>query len=81
MATGRTWSPARVVFLAWSTALGTLAVFAAARGELGDFAEAEALLMRSIEVLSREGAASELFLEQARARLDRLYANQPKQGA
>jgi peptidoglycan/xylan/chitin deacetylase (PgdA/CDA1 family) len=35
MGTGRTRSPARVAFLAWSTALGALAVLAAARGELG----------------------------------------------
>ena len=32
---GRTRSPARVVFLAWSTALGTLAVAAAVGGQLG----------------------------------------------
>lgn len=35
MAAGRTRSPARVAFLAWSTAVGTAAVVAAARGELG----------------------------------------------
>jgi len=35
MATGRTRSPARIAFLAWSTALGATAVFAAARGQLG----------------------------------------------
>ena len=35
MATGCTRSPARVAFLAWSTALGTLAVLAAVRGQLG----------------------------------------------
>jgi peptidoglycan-N-acetylglucosamine deacetylase len=35
MARGCTRSPARVAFLAWSTALGTLAVLAAVRGQLG----------------------------------------------
>jgi peptidoglycan-N-acetylglucosamine deacetylase len=35
MTTGRTRSPARVAFLAWSIALGTVAVLAAARGQLG----------------------------------------------
>ena len=34
MATGRTHSPARVAFLAWSAALGTLTVLAAVRGQL-----------------------------------------------
>src|SRR5438552_7706724 len=34
MATGRTRSPARVAFLTWSTALATLAVLAAVRGQL-----------------------------------------------
>ncbi len=35
MATGRTRSPARVAFLAWSAALGAAALHAAARGQLG----------------------------------------------
>jgi peptidoglycan/xylan/chitin deacetylase (PgdA/CDA1 family) len=35
MATGRTRSPARVVFLAWSAALAMAAVLAAAHGDLG----------------------------------------------
>jgi peptidoglycan/xylan/chitin deacetylase (PgdA/CDA1 family) len=35
MDTGRTRSPAHVAFLAWSTALGTAAVLAAAYGQLG----------------------------------------------
>jgi peptidoglycan/xylan/chitin deacetylase (PgdA/CDA1 family) len=35
VATGFTRSPARVAFLAWSAALGTLAVLAAVRGQLG----------------------------------------------
>ena len=35
MATGSTLSPARVAFLAWSTALGTFAALAAVRGQLG----------------------------------------------
>lgn len=35
ISTGRTYSPARVAFLAWTAALATLAVLAAIRGELG----------------------------------------------
>lgn len=46
----------------------------AALTELGDFAEAESLLVRSTEILGRPGASLELLARQSRERLDRLYA-------
>lgn len=51
----------------------------AALTELGEYAEAEALLVRSKEILSQGGAAMELLSRQSAERLDRLYAALRKQ--
>jgi len=57
----------------WRVAMAASAE-GAALTELGDYTEAEALLVHSTDVLSQGGAAMELLSQQSRERLERLHA-------
>jgi tetratricopeptide (TPR) repeat protein len=57
----------------WRVAMAE-SIEGAALTELGDFAAAEPLLVRSNEVLRKEGAAPKRLAQESEARLERLYA-------
>jgi hypothetical protein len=57
----------------WRVAMAESAEGAALTG-LGEYNEAESLLLRSNDVLVRGGAATEFMSQQNRERLDHLYA-------